>query len=110
MLTERNGKAWAMIKAKTKTRAVNKKRRLYEISGEENELKQTVKRRRLDQSNEEVKSEAEGNHGIDNSNLDSTPMIEFSPKTVARTQASMMTSSFKKLDASSLTPQKLYNI
>jgi hypothetical protein len=48
MFLEKNGKAWAMIKAKTKTRAVNKKRRLYEITGEENELRQTDKRRRLD--------------------------------------------------------------
>ena len=50
MFLEKNGKAWAMIKAKTKTRAVNKKRRLYEITGEENELRQTDKRRRLDET------------------------------------------------------------
>jgi len=35
---EKNGKAWAMVKAKTKTRALPKKRKLYEITGGADDL------------------------------------------------------------------------
>ena len=48
-LQEKNGKAWAMIKAKTKTRVVPRKRKLYEITGHDSEVKVNEKRRRVDQ-------------------------------------------------------------
>jgi hypothetical protein len=93
-----------MIKAKSKQRAMPKKRKLYEITGEESELNIGHKRRRLDESAEEIKQGQEDIEGRANNLLGIGMKIDFSPKATSSMTTNMFALESKRMDASSTTP------
>jgi|AntRauTorckE6833_2_1112554.scaffolds.fasta_scaffold108286_1 hypothetical protein len=97
-IEEKNGKAWAMIKAKTKTRVLPRKRKLYEITGHDLEVKVSGKHVRVDQQEEESKYAADGSHFFTESKMEEGTKLTFSPKSIASIHPTILASNFKKLD------------
>jgi hypothetical protein len=108
--TEKNGKAWAMVKTKAKTRAMPKKRRLYEVAGAEDDLLPSSKKRaRLDQKEEEKEGAGQG-YLMSKSQINSQAFPSNIRLDGLQPNQQMMMTPTKRKDASTHSPDRDYEI